>query len=206
MDSRAAAETTAFFYGKPIPAELTQAYDQVVVEPGHNHDVAALSKSHAVLVAYLSMGEVAKHKLDQTDKTWRLSQNDAWASTVMDLTHPGYRKYLLDQYEALWSKGYHRFFLDTLDSYQLGTKDAKQRELQRKALCELISGMVSRHAEVRILLNRCPRSGSWCTAWWRSRCSIAGMRARAATCACRRTTTNGWSRACVKPRIAITCL
>ncbi|HET8935626.1 MAG TPA: endo alpha-1,4 polygalactosaminidase [Polyangiales bacterium] len=154
MDSRAAAETTAFFYGKPIPAELTQAYDQVVVEPGHNHDVAALSKSHAVLVAYLSMGEVAKHKLDQTDKSWRLSQNDAWASTVMDLTHPGYRKYLLDHYEALWSKGYHRFFLDTLDSYQLGTKDAKQRELQRKALCELISGMVSRHAEVRILLNR----------------------------------------------------
>lgn len=157
MDSRAAAQTTAttaFFYGKPIPAELMQAYDQVVVEPGHNHDVAALAKSHAALVAYLSMGEVAKHKLDQTDKAWRLSQNDAWASTVMDLSHPGYRKYLLDQYEALWSKGYRRFFLDTLDSYQLGTKDAKQREVQRKALSELIASMVTRHADVRILLNR----------------------------------------------------
>jgi hypothetical protein len=154
MDSVAAAETTAFFYGKPIPTELSAAYDQIVVEPGHNHDLAALAKSKAVPVAYLSVGEVAKHKLPDTDKAWRVSQNDAWASTVMDLNHPGYRKYLLDQYEQLWSSGYKRFFLDTLDSYQLGTQDPKQREVQRKALCELISTMVSRHAEVRILLNR----------------------------------------------------
>src|SRR6185312_3408480 len=55
---------------------------------------------------------------------------------------------------ALWSKGYHRFFLDTLDSYQLGTQDAKKREVQRRALCEIISAMVTRHPDVRILLNR----------------------------------------------------
>lgn len=154
MNSRAAAETTAFFYGTPIPAELTSAYDQVVVEPGHNHDVAALSKSHATLVAYLSVGEVAKHRLSETDPSWRVSENDAWSSTVMDLTHPGYRAYFFDQYEKLWRNGYRRFFLDTLDSYQLGTKDPKKREAQRKALCELISGLVTRHPEVRILLNR----------------------------------------------------
>jgi hypothetical protein len=154
MGSRAAAETTAFFYGKPVPLELTAAYDQVVVEPGHGHDLAALSKGKAAPVAYLSVGEVAKHKLDQTDKAWRVSQNDAWASTVMDLSHPGYRDFLLNQYEALWKTGYKRFFLDTLDSYQLGTKDPKKLEVQRKALCELITSMTVRHPEVRILLNR----------------------------------------------------
>jgi hypothetical protein len=154
MDSRAAAETTAFFYGKPVPAELTAAYDQVVVEPGHNHDLPTLSKSRAVLVAYLSVGEVAKHRLGETDPSWRVSQNDAWASTVMDLTHPGYRAYLFEQYEKLWRTGYRRLFLDTLDSYQLGTKNPKQREVQRKALCELIAGLSTRHPEVRILLNR----------------------------------------------------
>jgi len=154
MDSRAAAETTAFFYGKPIPAELTAAYDQVVVEPGHNHDFAALSKSRAVPVAYLSVGEVAKHRLGETDSSWRVSENNAWASTVMDLTHVGYRAYLFEQYEKLWSTGYRRFFLDTLDSYQLGTKDPQKREIQRKALCEVIAGLAKRHPEVRILLNR----------------------------------------------------
>ena len=154
MNSRAAAETTAFFYGKPVPAELTSAYDQVVVEPGHNHDVSALSKSRAVLVAYLSVGEVAKHRLGQTDPSWRVSENNAWSSTVMDLTNAGYRAYLFEQYERLWRSGYRRLFLDTLDSYQLGTKDPKKRETQRKALCELIAELVTRHPEVRILLNR----------------------------------------------------
>ena len=154
MGSRAAAETTAFFYGKPVPAELIAAYDQVVVEPGHDHDLAVLSKGRAALVAYLSVGEVAKHRLGETDPAWRVSQNDAWASTVMDLTHTGYRAYLFAQYEKLWAAGYRRFFLDTLDSYQLGTKDPKKRELQRKALCGLIAGLSSRHPEVRILLNR----------------------------------------------------
>ncbi|MET0387078.1 MAG: endo alpha-1,4 polygalactosaminidase [Polyangiales bacterium] len=154
MASEAQAETTAFYYGPAIPPELSASYDQIVIEPGHPHDLAALARGRAVPVAYLSIGEVSPDKQAGVDPAWRVGQNAAWASAVMDLTHPGYRAFVITSYEKLWSAGYRRFFLDTLDSYQLGTKDPKQRELQRRALCELIATMAKRHPEARWLLNR----------------------------------------------------
>ena len=154
MASQVSAQTTAFYYGRVIPRELTVAYDQIVVEPGHPHDLAALAKTRAVPVAYLSLGEVSPDKLNGTDPAWHLNKNQAWASTVMDLSHPGYRNWVVEQYEKLWSAGYRRFFFDTLDSYQLGTSDPKQREQLRRALCGLITSLAARHPDARFLLNR----------------------------------------------------
>jgi hypothetical protein len=148
------AQTTAFYYGPQVPRELLTVYDQVVVEPGHNHDLTAWAQLRAAPVAYFSIGEVAPSKQAGIERAWRVAENAAWSSSVMDLTHPGYRAYVLQQYEQLWAAGYKRFFLDTLDSYQLGTKDVAGRELQRRALCELIKAMAARHPDAHWLLNR----------------------------------------------------
>lgn len=154
--SGAWAQTTAFYYGPSVPPELSAAYDQIVIEPGHKHDLAALLKAHAVPVAYLSIGELSsdKQRASAIDPAWRLGRNEAWASTVMDVSHPGYRAYVTAYYEQLWAAGYRRFFLDTLDSYQLGAKDAPGRERLRKALCTLIKSLAERHPQARWLLNR----------------------------------------------------
>jgi len=154
MVASASAQTTAFYYGREVPRELSAAYDQIVIEPGHPHDLAALAKGRAVPVAYVSLGEVSPDKLGATDPSWRLTKNAAWASTVMDLSHPGYRSFVMAHYEKLWSVGYRRFFFDTLDSYQLGTQDPKAREQQRRSLCDLIASLAARHPDARFLLNR----------------------------------------------------
>lgn len=150
----ARADSTAFYYGDDVPRELLAAYDQVVVEPSHVPDVAALSGHGAALVAYLSVGEVGGANIARIDPTWTMGQNAAWSSRVMDLTQPGYRKFVLEQYEQLWRAGYHRFFLDTLDSYELATTDVAQRKQQSDALCVLIRAFVERHPDVVLVLNR----------------------------------------------------
>ena len=47
MVSSVSAQTTAFYYGRMVPRELSAAYEQIVVEPGHNHDLTAFAKTRA---------------------------------------------------------------------------------------------------------------------------------------------------------------
>lgn len=149
-----AAESTAFFYGPNVPRELSAAYQQIVVEPGHVPDVPALARAGATPVAYFSIGEVSPDKLKGMDPSWIAARNSAWGSAVMDLGHAGYQDAVIARFEQLWSLGYRRFFLDTLDSYQLASKEPAAREHLRRALCRLIVNMATRHPEARWLLNR----------------------------------------------------
>lgn len=150
-----AAERTAFYYGARVPTDLIAAYDRVVVEPEHVGDLGAFSAGRAEPVAYLSVGEVARAGAQSKyiQPAWVLTDNLAWSSQVMDLTHDGYRAYLMRRFDALWSTGYRAFFLDTLDSYRLGTKGAPA-ERARQALVAIILEMKRRHPSARLLLNR----------------------------------------------------
>jgi hypothetical protein len=151
------AESTAFYYGASVPSELLVAYDQIVVEPDNLSDSRGLfdrASKHAVPVAYLSIGEQGKARQAAIDPSWRLGQNQAWGSSVMNVAHPGYQRFLLERFETLWAAGYRRFFLDTLDSYLLGSSDPAQRELLRRAVGQLIRSMATRHPDARWLLNR----------------------------------------------------
>lgn len=149
----AQAQTTAFYYGDEVPSELMTSYDQVVVDPANLRERARPS-GNAIPVAYISMGEVARAQATSIRPEWVLGRNQAWGSRVMDLTHPGYRAYLMERFERLWNAGYRRFFLDTLDSYQLGTAKPAERAAQQRALSELIKAMEASHPEARWLLNR----------------------------------------------------
>jgi hypothetical protein len=152
--SLARAESTAFYYGPDLPRELLAVYDQVVVEPGQISDVTAASSSHAALVAYVSLGEVALTDPRAVESAWVLGHNAAWSSRVMDLTHGGYQRFVQERFDGLWRLGYRRFFLDTLDSFELASEDPQLRAAQLNALAQLIKELVQRHPEVRLLLNR----------------------------------------------------
>lgn len=149
-------ETTAFYYGASVPVELATAYDQLVVEPEQVKQPSVIARYGAAPVAYLSVGEVAKssRQAERIDRAWRLADNPAWASWVMDLRASQYREWLLDRANLLWAAGYRRFFLDTLDSYQLAVKSESEREAMRQALCRLIRDLARQHPGARILLNR----------------------------------------------------
>jgi hypothetical protein len=147
-------KTTAFYYGRALPRELATVYDQIVVQPEHVADPAQIRALGAEPVAYFSVGEAAPSQANALAPEWVLARNTAWASLVMDLANPSYRAYLLDRYEALYVRGYHRLFLDTLDSYQLGAKTDEARAKQRNGIVEVLRAMKARHPDVQLLVNR----------------------------------------------------
>ncbi len=147
----------AFFYGQPAPLDLLAQFDQVVVQPEHIDNLAALHKDGTEVFAYLSVGEAERFRSGyrELDKRWFLGVNHGWGSDIVDLTRPGWREYLLEKrMAALWAKGYRGFFLDTLDSYQAVIKDPAGQAAQTRALADLIRAMHQRFPGIKLLFNR----------------------------------------------------
>lgn len=148
---------TAFFYGAQVPVSGLAKFERVVVEADQVADLRPLRVAGANIFAYVSVGEA---------EGWRasaralppelfLGRNASWGSRIADLTHPGWQRYLLDDRMAvLWAAGYRAFFLDTLDSNRMATKDAAQERAQTAALEQLIKGLHDRFPGVKLLLNR----------------------------------------------------
>ncbi len=149
--------SVAFFYGQSTPLDLLVQFDQVVVQPEHVDDPAALKKGGTEVFAYLSVGEAEPFRsgYNDLDKRWFLGTNHGWGSDIVDLTQPGWREYLLEKRIAtLWAKGYRGFFLDTLDSYLAVIKNPAAQAAQTHALAELIRTMHQRFPGIRLLFNR----------------------------------------------------
>lgn len=152
--ARAQAEDTAFYYGPDLPPDLLEVYDQVVVEPGNVPNVAALSQGRAALVAYVSVGELSEADRRPIDARWVLGKNSAWGSRVMDLTQPGYRRFVQERVASLWRVGYRRFFLDTLDSFAIVLRETQLRAAHVEALAQCIRELAQAYPEARFVLNR----------------------------------------------------
>jgi hypothetical protein len=150
----ALAQTTAFYYGQALPSELATVYEQLVVQPEHVADPAQIRRLGAQPIAYFSVGELAPSQAQQVAPSWLLARNHAWSSLVMNVADAGYRAFTLERFEKLWLAGYRGFFLDTLDSYQLGVKTEAARAEQRRGLVTLLRAFKSRHPEARLLINR----------------------------------------------------
>ena len=159
--------STAFFYGAPIPVLALSKFDRVVVEAENVKDLAGLQVEGADIFAYVSVGEAEgwRATANALPSALFMGNNVAWHSRIADLTHSGWRDYLIEQRMArLWDEGYRGFFLDTLDSYQIALKDLQAQEAQAKALVEIIRAMHRRFPGVHLLFNRgfavLPETGS----------------------------------------------
>lgn len=155
--SQAHMPSVAFFYGKPMPVASLAHFDWVVVEAGNLDDIAPLQSAGADVFAYVSVGEVEawRNVPGVIQSKWLLGDNRAWKTKVVDLTHEGWKQYLLETRMApLWAKGYRGFFLDTLDSYQLAVTDAAGKAKQRRALVEIVKSVADRFPGAKLLVNR----------------------------------------------------
>ena len=130
----AAPGSVAVFYGAQPPWPELSQFDWVVLEPGHAtaDGVQTLTAEGARAFAYLSVGEMITEQTHSSgiDPAWRLGSNQAWSSSVMDLSNPGWQDYLLGRAQALQAQGFKGLFLDTLDSYQLLPQDVRAAQLQ----------------------------------------------------------------------------
>lgn len=166
----------AFYYGINPPVDELRLFDQVVVQPNQllPEEERALLASGPVIVAYVSIGEVARNSVDwpKIDQGWVRGENPMWKTAVMDYSQAAWRDYLIEQhFLPLWQKGYRAFFLDTVDSYELvlppvpaewntpGAAEARAtqaqaRERQEAGLEALLAGVKQRFAGVQLIFNR----------------------------------------------------
>lgn len=149
--------STAFFYGNPVPVDLLAHFEQVVVEPENIDNIDQFTAKGINVFAYLSVGEInpSRSWYSEIPEHWLLGENKAWGSSIVDLSKKEWQDYLINKLMApLWERGYHGFFLDTLDSYQLTTKDSTLRFVQQQALINLIRTMHHRFPGIKLILNR----------------------------------------------------
>ena len=147
--------STAFFYGKDVPAELFAHYDRVVVEPDH---FASVPRSpRAEVFAYVSVGEVHPTRAWHKDIPKRLlvGRNGAWGSDVVDTRSAEWQSFVVDRViEPLWTRGFRGFFLDTLDSYERFADGPKDRDAHARRIGALISAIKHRYPNAKVVFNR----------------------------------------------------
>ncbi len=149
--------TVALFYGDPAPLDELKAFDVVVVEPDHDYAPEAYRTSHSELFAYVSIGEytASRSYAKAIPDDWVAGKNDAWDAYVIDQRHEQWATFVTDQIIApLWNKGYHGFFLDTLDSYHLVAKTPEHKQQQERGLIRVIQRIKTQYPDAKLIFNR----------------------------------------------------
>jgi uncharacterized protein (TIGR01370 family) len=154
-----AVTSFSFYYGPDIPWEALGAFDVAVVEPGH---VGANGWAHrlnpdTLVAAYISVGEVhpTRPYFAQLRPEWRLGENTAWGSVVVDQAAPGWNAFYLAQViKPLWDRGFRAFFLDTLDSFNLVAKTPEAQQRQAAGLASLIREIKRAYPDAKLIFNR----------------------------------------------------
>ena len=154
-----ATPSFAFYYGKDIPWEALGAFDVAVVEPGN---VGVNGWAHRLnpgttVAAYIAVGEVhpTRGYFKAMRPEWKLGENVAWGSIVVDQAAPGWSAFYLAQViKPLWDQGYRAFFLDTLDSFYLVAKTPEAQQKQIAGMANLIKDIKRAYPDAKLIFNR----------------------------------------------------
>lgn len=154
-----AAPTFAFYYGSDIPWEALGAFDVAVVEPGN---VGAAGWAHRLnpdtaVAAYIAVGEVhpTRPYFKHMRPEWKLGDNPAWGSIVVDQAAPGWSAfYLARVIKPLWDRGFHAFFLDTLDSFYLVAQTPEAQQKQIAGMAALVREIKRAYPDAKLIFNR----------------------------------------------------
>jgi polysaccharide biosynthesis protein PelA len=154
-----AATSFAFYYGTDIPWEALGAFDVAVVEPGN---VGPSGWQHRLnpgttVAAYVAVGEVhpTRPYFSRMRPEWKLGDNPAWGSIVVDQTAPGWTAFYLAQViKPLWDRGFRAFFLDTLDSFYLVAKTPEAQQKQIAGMAALVREIKRTYPDAKLIFNR----------------------------------------------------
>lgn len=150
-------ESFALYYGSNPPIEPLSAFDVAVIEPDSGFEPRAHRLAHTEWFAYASVGEVlpSRRYYAALPKRWLAGHNEAWASRVIDQSHPEWPAFYVKHVIApLWEAGYRGFFLDTLDSYQLFARTDAERARQQAGLVAVVRAIKARYPEAKLIFNR----------------------------------------------------
>ena len=152
-----AAPAVAFYYGPQPPWNELQAFDLVVVDPGHVPNPTQPALPQTEKVAYVSVGEVhpSRAYAAKIPKAWLKGDNKDWGSRLIDQAAPDWPRFYSDTViDPLWAAGYRSFFLDTLDSYHLFAKTPEDKAKQETGMVALVMEIKRRHPQAKLMFNR----------------------------------------------------
>jgi len=147
----------AFYYGANPPFNELQAFQVVVVDPGHKFAPLTYRTKDSELFAYVSLGELESSRpySAHVPQEWVKGKNQAWQSLVIDQTVKGWPEFVTKQIIGpLWEQGYRGFFLDTLDSYRLIAHTEEDRREQEAGLIRVIQRIKAQFPEAKLIFNR----------------------------------------------------
>lgn len=151
------APALALYYGPNPPWELLQAFDLVVVDPGHVPAPTRVAPAHTQLAAYVAVGEVQPGRpyADSIPKDWLRGENTDWGSKLIDQSAPEWPVFFAERiFKPLWDSGYRAFFLDTLDSYQRFATTPQERAAQEAGMVAVVRLVKQRYPQARLIFNR----------------------------------------------------
>ena len=153
------APNVALYYGKEPPWDELRAFDLVVLDHGHDLQLARGTNADAgtKYLAHLSVGEVhpTRGYLAELPPAWQAGKNDQWGSIIVDQSVPEWPEWFVERIaRPAWDAGYRGFFLDTLDSYQLVATSPVARAAQEAGLVRVIEGLKAAFPEAKLILNR----------------------------------------------------
>jgi len=150
--------SVAFFYGANPPVSSLSQFDRLVLESENLRpsELKSLKQHGSDAFAYLSIGEVNPQRswADLIKPEWTMGVNTDWNSTVMDMTSTGWHNFVLQRVSALVQQGFDGLFLDTMDSYQLFSKEPASIASQQAALGNLIQKIKLQHPSIKLISNR----------------------------------------------------
>lgn len=146
------------YYGKDISYSNVGIHDYIIVEPENISPYTHGFKSYKKKIyAYVSIGEAEAYRryFKEIKPEWKIAQNRAWGSTVMDISSDEYHEFLYAHaIEPLVQKGYENFFFDTLDSYQIAAETESQRKEYERGLIRFIKKFKLRYPHAKLIVNR----------------------------------------------------
>jgi len=146
------------YYGENISYPMVGLHDYIIVQPNNiNVYEHGFKVYRDKMYAYVSIGEIDTTipEYKKVKKEWILTENSAWSSKVLDLKNKDYINFLFEtMIEPKRELGFKNFFFDTLDSYQLASKNKKELKENEEALVAFITEFHRRYPDSKLIINR----------------------------------------------------
>lgn len=146
------------YYGEDISYSNAGIHDYIIVEPenvsSYTHGFTTYKKK---IYAYVSIGEAEPYRsyFKDVKPEWKIAENKAWGSVVMDISDDEYHAFLYKKViQPLVDKGYENFFFDTLDSYQIAAQTQAERAKYEQGLIRFIKKFKTIYPHNKLIVNR----------------------------------------------------
>jgi uncharacterized protein (TIGR01370 family) len=147
------------YYGMTADPAALASYDVIVLDPNFSDPIAPLSARGAIVLSYLSVGEVSSTGpyFSKLKPKALLQEDPNWpGSFAVDLRNRSWRNLLIDKViPGLLKRGFSGLFLDTLDSAaHLEQVDAVRYRGMRSAAIDVVGAIRRAFPSIAIIMNR----------------------------------------------------